>query len=45
VEVDFFAGSEPLDSIRAWLYRLACLLLPIGAALVLGARLSRASAA
>lgn len=44
VSVDFFASSEPLDAILAWLYRLACLLAPIATGLVIGFRLSRAPA-
>lgn len=42
LEVDFFAASEPLDSILAWLYRLACILLPLATGLLIGARLARA---
>ena len=42
VGVDFFAGSEPLDSLLAWIYRLACLLAPLATAFVVGTRLSRA---
>ena len=41
IELDFFAASEPLDSILAWLYRLACILLPLAIALLIGARLGR----
>jgi hypothetical protein len=41
IEVDFFASSEPLDSLFAWLYRLACILLPISVGIALGFRLSR----
>jgi hypothetical protein len=42
VEVDFFAGSEPLDSLLAWVYRLACLLAPLATTFFIGTRMSRA---
>src|ERR1044072_5963450 len=40
VEVDFF-GSGAGGALLAWLYRLACVTLPIALALVIGRRLSR----
>jgi hypothetical protein len=36
VAVDFFSGGEFADASLAWLYRLACLLLPIALAVVIG---------
>ena len=40
VSVDFFASSDPLDAVLAWLYRLACLLAPLATGLLIGFRLS-----
>ncbi len=39
VEVDFF-GSGAGGALLAWLYRLACVMLPIAAAYAIGRRLS-----
>ncbi len=40
VSVDFFAPSDPLDAVLAWLYRLVCLLAPIATGLLIGLGLS-----
>jgi hypothetical protein len=39
VEVDFFGGGAG-GALLAWLYRLACITLPIGIAYAIGGRLS-----
>ena len=36
VEVDFFSDSSLANGLLGWLYRLACILLPITIALVIG---------
>ena len=41
IAVNFFAGAEAVDVTLSWAYRLACLLAPIGIAVVVGSRLSR----
>ena len=40
VEADFFGGGAG-GALLAWLYRLACVTLPIGVAFAIGHRLSR----
>jgi hypothetical protein len=40
VDVRFFAGAAGADALLAWVYRLACVLVPLGLALAIGRRLS-----
>ena len=41
VPVRFFADDGTLDAALGWAYRLACIVLPLGCALLIGTRLSR----
>ena len=42
IDVRFFAGNGTANALLGWLYRLACLLLPIGTGLVIWGRSLRA---
>ena len=41
VSVNFFASSDTLEAVLAWVYRLACVLLPISVGLGVGFALLR----
>jgi len=41
VEVQFFADDGTLNATLGWAYRLACIVLPLACALLIGTRLSR----
>ena len=44
VSVNFFASSDVLEAVLAWIYRLACVLLPIGVGLGVGFAFRRSRA-